>query len=132
MDGNSQQPAFTGDGRAVFAYDAAINLCTALNAKVIRIALQHFDGAIIGRSDSKSTYQPDVDLADMQAFEYGVSRRHAAFVRYQDRLHILDLGSINGTFLNGRRLLQETPYPLHPGDKLILGELLLTVSHADG
>lgn len=131
MNASFQQPAHAGDGRAGFAYDAPINLCVAVNAKVIRVALQHSDGAVLGRSDSKSSYLPDIDLAEMQAFEYGVSRRHAALVRYQNGLHVLDLGSVNGTFLNGRRLLQETPYPLNSGDKLILGELLLTVAPAD-
>lgn len=81
------------------------------------------EGYIIGRSDNKSSYIPDIDLTACQALEKGVSRRHAALVRFQNHLHILDLSSVNGTFLNGERLASEAPYPLASGDKLLLGNL---------
>lgn len=94
----------------------------------LRLDLSGTEGFVIGRSDNKSSYKPDVDLAIYQALEKGVSRRHAAFVRYQGMLHILDLSSVNGTYLNGDRLTPEQPYPLHTGDKLTLGELPLHLS----
>ncbi len=93
----------------------------------LQIDLSGRDGYILGRSDAKSVYLPDIDLAAFDALDRGVSRRHAALVGYQDRLHILDLSSVNGTFLNGQRLTPETPYPLNSGDQLILGELNLTL-----
>ncbi|HEX2908732.1 MAG TPA: FHA domain-containing protein [Phototrophicaceae bacterium] len=88
-------------------------------------------GYIIGRSDSKSSYIPDIDLAAFHALEKGVSRRHAALVRHQGTLHVLDLSSVNGTFLNGERLASEVPYPLTAGDKLLLGNLSLNVSYSE-
>lgn len=102
-----------------------VNESSGLN---LLVKLSKTDGMVVGRSDSRSTYVPDVDLAQLRALEKGVSRRHAAFVRFQDTLHILDLGSINGTFLNGTRLKPETPYPLNAGDQLGLGDLLVTLS----
>lgn len=68
---------------------------------------------------------PDVDLAIFNALDKGVSRRHAALVQYEGWLHIVDLSSVNGTFLNGQRLNPETPYPVCLEDKLVLGELQL-------
>lgn len=94
----------------------------------LKVSLSHSNGLVLGRSDSRSSYIPDVDMAEMKALEKGVSRRHAAFVRYDDTLHILDLGSINGTFLNGTRLKPETPYQLNAGDQLGLGDLVVTLS----
>lgn len=94
----------------------------------LQVQLSKTDGLVIGRSDSRSSYIPDVDLSPLQALEKGVSRRHAAFVRYQEKLHILDLSSINGTFLNGTRLTPDIPYVLNAGDQLGLGDLLLNVS----
>ena len=86
------------------------------------------EGYIIGRSDSKSSYIPDIDLAPFRALEHGVSRRHAALVRHQGQLHVLDLSSVNGTFLNGERLASEVPYALSSGDKLLLGNLNLLIT----
>lgn len=86
------------------------------------------EGYIIGRSDSKSSYIPDIDLAPFHALEQGVSRRHAALVHHQGHLHVLDLSSVNGTFLNGERLASEVPYALSSGDKLLLGNLNLLIT----
>jgi pSer/pThr/pTyr-binding forkhead associated (FHA) protein len=98
------------------------------SAQNLQIDISGTDGFVLGRSDSRSTYVPDIDLAQYKALEKGVSRRHAAFVRYQEQLHILDLGSVNGTFLNGKRLKPEIPVMINSGDELTLGDLLLSLS----
>lgn len=86
------------------------------------------EGYILGRTDEASDYLPDIDLAQYGAREQGVSRRHAALVLYRGALHIVDLSSVNGTYLNGKRLLPETPYPLSMGDALKLGNMSLALS----
>ena len=48
-----------------------------------------------------------------------VSRRHARILRQFEGLYLEDLGSSNGTFLNGERLSQ--PALLSPGDQIQLG-----------
>ena len=88
------------------------------------------EGYVLGRTDEGSDYMPDIDLATYSGREQGVSRRHAALVRYRGTIHIVDLNSVNGTFLNGKRLLPETPYPLNVGDSLKLGNLSLSLTHA--
>jgi FHA domain len=50
----------------------------------------------------------------------GVSRRHARVVHDDSGVWIADLGSTNGTFLNGERLV--SPTQLHDGDQLRFGD----------
>jgi pSer/pThr/pTyr-binding forkhead associated (FHA) protein len=97
-----------------------------VDKRVFRIDAPASEGYIIGRSDVNSSYQPDIDLVACNALEKGVSRRHAALVRYQGMIHILDLNSVNGTFLNGERLQPDIPYPLNTDDDLRLGTLNVT------
>ena len=52
-----------------------------------------------------------------------VSRRHASIQRVLGRYTVTDLGSTNGTFLNGQRL--EKAQQLKDGDKIKVGELVL-------
>lgn len=48
-----------------------------------------------------------------------ISRRHAVIARVADGYQVLDVGSANGTFLNGARI--SAPMPLRPGDVLRIG-----------
>lgn len=93
----------------------------------VEVSLLPLDGFVLGRSDSRSSFIPDIDLADFKALEKGVSRRHAVIIHYQEKPHILDLNSINGTFLNGKRLKPDNPYMISTGDQLGLGDLLLNI-----
>jgi hypothetical protein len=54
----------------------------------------------------------------------GVSRVHAVFERFGDTWTLRDLGSRNGTFVNGGRIIGERA--LHSGDEILLGRLRLT------
>ncbi len=70
---------------------------------------------VIGRSDS----------AGLQLRSQKVSHRHAEI--YSDRgLKIRDLGSTNGTFLNGRRI--RTPRRLADGDVIRFGDIQLRLA----
>jgi pSer/pThr/pTyr-binding forkhead associated (FHA) protein len=82
-------------------------------------------GYVMGRSDEKSDYVPDIDLSELGARDKGVSRRHAVLVRHEDSMHVVDLNSVNGTYLNGRRLPPELPYPVRHSDVVRLGTLQL-------
>jgi hypothetical protein len=54
-----------------------------------------------------------------------VSRRHAALRRTGDRIELLDVGSSNGTLVNGRELRPRLPVELRPGDLLALADELV-------
>lgn len=58
-----------------------------------------------------------------------VSRRHAAIHVSGGRVEIEDLGSSNGTFLNGKRV---TRSPVPAGSKIAVGEFVLQVVAANG
>lgn len=106
----------------------AIRLLVSGNAPaIVDLDFSDSGGFVVGRSDSKSSYVPDIDLSTCQALENGVSRRHAALIRCQNMLHLLDLNSVNGTQINGERLSPETPYMLRPNDQILLGSLALII-----
>lgn len=85
---------------------------------------------IIGRSTSSSAMAPDIDLQDKQGADLGVSRLHLS-IRYDAEHHVMlvsDLGSANGSFINGQRLLAKEIRVLRHGDELRLGKLVMIVS----
>lgn len=66
------------------------------------------------------------DLAnDIAIGDPEVSRRHARFFRQEDDFFIEDLGSTNGTFLNGERI--SSPKQLRAGDVITFGENIVMV-----
>jgi pSer/pThr/pTyr-binding forkhead associated (FHA) protein len=81
----------------------------------------------MGRLDPASDVFPEVDLTNDNGLEKGVSRRHARILKREGTVIVEDLGSINGTFINGKRLAPYLPEVLHHGDQLQLGKLLIEV-----
>jgi len=68
-----------------------------------------------------------VSLNVYNAEELGVSRRHVSLRPTDSKLYICDMGSTNGTLLNGRSIGVNTPYSLANGDLLTLGKLEFVV-----
>ena len=81
----------------------------------------------LGRLDPSSDVFPEVDLTNDNGLEKGVSRRHARILKREGTVVVEDLGSINGTFINGKRLAPYLPEVLHSHDQLQLGKLLIEV-----
>ena len=71
------------------------------------------DRLTIGRSTDAEVFLDDVT----------VSRSHALLVRRRDGLYIDDLGSLNGTYVNRRRI---ESHKLVDGDELQVGKYKLT------
>lgn len=82
---------------------------------------------IIGRSDPASQMFPEIDLAPYGGLEKGISRRHARLSSRRGLIIIEDLASINGTYLNGRRLTPYLPEVVHDGDQLQIGSLPIRI-----
>lgn len=81
----------------------------------------------LGRLSEGQPIMPDIDLTPYQAYASGVSRLHAVVKRDASRVVIMDLGSSNGTYLNGRRLNPHTEEGLKHGDVVALGKLKIQV-----
>jgi len=81
----------------------------------------------MGRLSEGQPIMPDIDLTPYQAYASGVSRLHAVVKREGDRTIVMDLGSSNGTYLNGRRLNPHTEEELRHGDVVALGKLKIQV-----
>jgi pSer/pThr/pTyr-binding forkhead associated (FHA) protein len=81
----------------------------------------------LGRSAEGQPIVPDVDLSSHNAYANGVSRLHAVLKLIQDQIVIMDLGSSNGTYLNGVRLAPYIETPVAHGDVVYLGKLKIQV-----
>jgi hypothetical protein len=83
---------------------------------------------ILGRRDPATGAQPDIDLTPYAGYRMGVSRRHAAIRRSAEQfLELWDLGSSNGTFLNGTKLISYRPNRLRDGDEIKLGKMAMRI-----
>jgi len=88
-----------------------------LDGKTATITLDH-DRITLGRSSANELCYPD---------DIGLSRQHLALVGRDGHWTVEDLGSKNGTLLNGVRI--EKPMPFLPGDRVSAGHL--TIEFAD-
>lgn len=81
----------------------------------------------LGRISDAQPIMPDIDLTPYQAYASGVSRLHAVLKREGNQVRVMDLGSSNGTYLNGKRLKPNTEQPIQHGDLLSLGKLKIQI-----
>jgi pSer/pThr/pTyr-binding forkhead associated (FHA) protein len=70
---------------------------------------------------------PAIDLTEMGGVEKGVSRYHARILIKETGPVVVDLCSLNGTFVNARRIAPYMPEVIKDGDYLHLGSLLIQV-----
>lgn len=81
----------------------------------------------LGRLDPLSDTFPEIDLSDVGGAQKGVSRRHARILKRGNVLIVEDLGSINGTFVNGQKLAPYMAEVLSDGDYLHLGKVVIQI-----
>lgn len=72
----------------------------------------------------KNTGVVDAALTYNQA----ISRLHCRITKLNGRYQITDLGSVNGTFVNGGRLTPNLPYQIENGDTVLLANSSFRVS----
>lgn len=89
--------------------------------------IERRDNLLIGRSDHDGESKIDLDLAEYGAQEAGVSRTHATINAKNHPPTIMDMGSYNGTFVNGQKLTPEQSFPIESGDELRLARLTMRV-----
>ncbi|HEY6073589.1 MAG TPA: FHA domain-containing protein [Anaerolineales bacterium] len=81
----------------------------------------------LGRVSEGQPIMPDIDLSPYHAYASGVSRLHAVIKRNGERITIMDLGSSNGTYVNGKRLTANSEQMLHHGDVITFGKLKIQI-----
>lgn len=81
--------------------------------------------ALLGRYDSVTGMRPDIDLTNEDQSR-NISRRHARLVT-KDGKHFVaeEIGTMNGTYLNGKKLANGVLTPIADGDELTLCRLVL-------
>jgi serine/threonine protein kinase len=75
---------------------------------------------VIGRKSASDGIHPDLDLSYYDT--KFVSRRHAQITRSGSEYVLIDLGSANGTFVNGTQLSTHVPRILRSGDRITIGK----------
>lgn len=91
----------------------------AADGRVIRIK----DGDVVGRTATGKEI--------LEIYEE-ISRRHAQFILREGSWFVVDLGSSNGTFLDGKRLAPREQVPLRDGQHLELTRFFPAVVKIEG
>ena len=66
---------------------------------------------------------------DIVLSKRNVSKQHARLTLKPDQAVVVDLGSTNGTWVNGRKIT--SPHPLKKGDKIYIADFILTLEPAN-
>ncbi len=69
---------------------------------------------------------------DLVLAAHGISRRHARLQRVPQGWTLTDLGSTNGTLINGRLIPPNVACPLHPGDRVTMVSLVFVLEEETG
>lgn len=93
------------------AYDLNQHLGLDINGEII-----------LGRGEDADGF---VSFRVFDCEPLGVSRQHIMLRPANNKLYMIDLGSTNGTWLNGHSIGVNSPYSLSHGDLIRLGELEL-------
>ncbi len=86
------------------------------------------DRILIGRAlENDDNNEIDFDLTPFGAYHFGVSRQHAAMTLKDGYLYMEDLGSTNGTRINGFQLTAHQKYRLRDGDEIEFARLRTSI-----
>ncbi|MGM9991822.1 MAG: FHA domain-containing protein [Candidatus Bruticola sp.] len=92
------------------------------NGVAIPLSSEH---TLLGRQSPADNIYPEIDLTELDPESY-VSRRHGQITRQGSKFLYEDIGSSNGSWINGARLESKIQTELHDGDVLRLGRTEIT------
>ncbi|MGA7613566.1 MAG: cyclic nucleotide-binding domain-containing protein [Thermoanaerobaculia bacterium] len=85
--------------------------------------LSSTEATTVGRFDPSTGIRPVIDLGEADT-DRSISRRHAKITRSDGKFLIVEeVGTSNGTFVNGTRLQPGVPVEIHNGDEVTFGRL---------
>jgi CRP-like cAMP-binding protein len=109
------QPATQSEALAYFISKASGNVFPVFKAD-----------SLIGRYDSVTGMAPDIDLTNEDSAR-NISRRHARLLVKDAKPYVAEeIGTMNGTYLNGQKIPTGVLTPINDGDELTLCRLTLT------
>jgi pSer/pThr/pTyr-binding forkhead associated (FHA) protein len=114
---NGSKPAANGVG---------LSLKVVSSGQVIPLSGQN--EFTLGRITEGQPILPDIDLSPYEGYAEGVSRLHAAIRITERGVMIVDLGSSNGTRINGQKIVPNVNYPLKDGDIIALGRIKMQIT----
>jgi pSer/pThr/pTyr-binding forkhead associated (FHA) protein len=123
----TQQRVSQPRGSTVFSAEMVLRIDVTDSSVPLVVEVQ--SDMVIGRSDNVSDYVPEIDLTRHGAYRLGLSRRHAIIRRAGNALELVDLGSRNGTMLNGDRLKPNETRGLADNDEITLGNLTMRLAY---
>lgn len=112
-------PIESGNGNSILPLTANVILQFEPSGVCLSLPLQR--RVMLGRSSSPDSEM--LDLTPFDAYRLGVSRQHCMLERRNSRLILIDLGSANGTYLNGTLITPGQGRQVAHGDTLMLGQL---------
>ena len=87
----------------------------------IEFPLSSSPESTVGRQDPVTGIDPEIDLTEVDT-DRSTSRRHAKIHRRSGKFFLTEeIGTTNGTFINGARLQTGVPFELHVGDEVQFG-----------
>jgi len=92
-----------------------------IHASGMEFPLSTSSETLVGRRDPVTGIHPDVDLTPVDT-QRSTSRRHAKIYRRGGKFFVCEeIGTMNGTFVNGERVETGVPVEVKPGDELQFG-----------
>jgi hypothetical protein len=90
------------------------------------VGLDMYGDLVLGRG-ADMPGSPDIDLSNLNAEQVGVSRRHAMIRSGRSKLYLIDLGSTNGTYVNGIPVSKGMAQVLRGNDSISLAGLSMII-----
>jgi pSer/pThr/pTyr-binding forkhead associated (FHA) protein len=118
--GPNPRPRRPARHRRQAAHPRSVSGC-ATPASGQEFALEGGSEFLVGRPDPVTGINPEVNLGPLDVSR-SLSRRHAKLLVEGGRCLLReDVGTTNGTFVNGERVRTGEPVALKPGDKIRFG-----------
>lgn len=117
--GPSFQPFFASPPLSGWRLAGADRAGTPVDLRLDGVLLEQSEGVVFGRLPRYCHLTFDND---------SISRRHARFRAVAGTLTVEDLGSTNGTAIDGQKIEPYRPVPLREGSRVSLGEIKVVVS----
>jgi hypothetical protein len=118
-------PTASSEGTSVVNLNEGTFACTRLTGRVFPVVKPH--NSMPGPISVGRTSENDIAIP-----EYSVSKRHCIIARVNGEFRLTDMGSTNGTIVDGVSLVPQKPRRLMGGETISLGRLMLVFYFAEG